>query len=110
MGCSSPKEQLEDKIMDLNIDKIEVQMERYNQMKLLGQNKNTNKAKQIKFNTINNTINNTNSNINNSKIKRTTIRAKTTKEPVKPVPTKTGKGRRGKSVKTAGVKSNINNI
>ena len=40
MGCSSPKEQLEDKIMDLNIDKIEVQMERYNQMKLLGQNKN----------------------------------------------------------------------
>ena len=106
MGCSSPKEQLEDKIMDLNIDKIEVQMERYNQMKLLGQNKNTNVAKQVKFNT----INNTNSNINNSKIKRTTIRAKTTKEPVKPVPTKTGKGRRGKSVKTARVKFNINNM
>ena len=106
MGCSSPKEKLEDKIIDINIDKIEVQMERYNQMQILGQNKNTNKPKQIKFNTTVNTNNNT----NNPKIKRKATRAKTTKEPVESIPTKTGKGRRGKSVRTARVKFNINNM
>ena len=99
MGCSSSQEKLENEIMELNIEKIEIQMEKYNQMKLLGQNKNTNQIQPLQGNTINN-----NNNIN---MKRKTIRAKTTKGSVE---TKTGKGRRGKSVKTARVKSNINNI
>ena len=95
MGCASSKEKLENEIMELNIEKIEIQMEKYNQMKLLGQNKNTNQTKQLQ---------NNNNNIN---MKRKTIRAKTTKGSIE---TKLGKGRRGKSVKTARVKSNINNI
>ena len=98
MGCSSSQEKLENEIMELNIEKIEIQMEKYNQMKLLGQNKTTNQIKQLQGNIINN---------NNINMKRKTIRAKTTKGSVEIKP---GKGRRGKSVKTARVKSNINNI
>ena len=98
MGCSSSQEKLENEIMELNIEKIEIQMEKYNQMKLLGQNKNTNQIKELQNNIINN---------NNINMKRKTIRAKTTKGSIE---TKLGKGRRGKSVKTARVKSNINNI
>ena len=37
MGCGDPQEKLENKIMEMNIEKIELQMERYKQMKLLGQ-------------------------------------------------------------------------
>ena len=48
MGCGNPQEKLEDEMLNLKIARIELQMERYNQMKLLGQNKNTNKAKQSK--------------------------------------------------------------
>ena len=73
MGCASSKEKLENEIMELNIEKIEIQMEKYNQMKLLGQNKNANQIKELQSNTI---INDSNTNINN---KRKTIRAKTTK-------------------------------
>ena len=103
MGCASSKEKLENEIMELNIEKIEIQMEKYNQMQLLGKNKNANQIKELQSNTIiNNNSNNTN--INN---KRKTIRAKTTKGSVE---ARTGKGRRGKSVRTARVKSNINNI
>jgi hypothetical protein len=36
MGCGDAQEKLENKIMEMNIDKIELQMERYKQMKLLG--------------------------------------------------------------------------
>ena len=98
MGCSSSQEKLENEIMELNIEKIEIQMEKYNQMKLLGQNKNTNQIQPLQGNNINN---------NNINMKRKTIRAKTTKGSVEIKP---GKGRRGKSVKTVRVKSNINNI
>ena len=35
MGCGDAQEKLENKIMEMNIDKIEIQMERYKQMKLL---------------------------------------------------------------------------
>ena len=98
MGCASSKEKLENEIMELNIEKIEIQMEKYNQMKLFGQNKTTNQTKQLQNNNIIN---------NNINMKRKTIRAKTTKGSIE---TKLGKGRRGKSVKTVRVKSNINNI
>ena len=37
MGCDDPLEKLENKIMEMNIDKIEIQMEKYKQLKLLGQ-------------------------------------------------------------------------
>ena len=40
MGCDDPREKLENKIMEMNIDKIEIQMEKYNQLKLLGQEPN----------------------------------------------------------------------
>ena len=103
MGCASSKEKLENEIMELNIEKIEIQMEKYNQMQLLGKNKNANQIKELQSNTIiNNNSNNTN--INN---KRKAIKAKTTKGSVEQ---RTGKGRRSKSVRTARVKSNINNI
>ena len=103
MGCASSKEKLENEIMELNIEKIAIQMEKYNQMQLLGKNKNANQIKELQSNTIiNNNSNNTN--INN---KRKTIRAKTTKGSME---ARTGKGRRGKSVRTARVKNNINNI
>ena len=102
MGCSSSQEKLENEIMELNIEKIEIQMEKYNQMQLLGKNKNANQIKELQSNTIIN--NNSNTNINT---KRKTIKAKTTKGSMEP---RTGKGRRSKSVRTARVKSNINNI
>ena len=35
MGCGNSKEKLEDEMLDLKISRIEVQMERYNQMQLL---------------------------------------------------------------------------
>ena len=100
MGCASSKEKLENEIMELNIEKIEIQMEKYNQMQLLGKNKNANQIKELQSNTIINNNSNTN-------IKRKTIKAKTTKGSVE---TRTGKGRRDKSVRTARIKSNINNM
>ena len=39
MGCGNPQEKLENEIMEMNINKIEIQMERYKQMKLLGEKK-----------------------------------------------------------------------
>ena len=35
MGCGDPKEKLEDELMKLKMARIELQMERYNQLKLL---------------------------------------------------------------------------
>ena len=35
MGCGNPKEKIEDEMMKLKISRIEVQMERYNQLQLL---------------------------------------------------------------------------
>ena len=35
MGCGNPKEKLEDEMMKLKISRIEIQMERYNQLQLL---------------------------------------------------------------------------
>ena len=103
MGCGDAQEKLENKIMEMNIDKIEIQMERYKQMKLLGEDATTNKTKYIQSNTVNNNDINSNNNLN---IKRKTIGPKTTKTPT---PLKTGKGRRSKSVKTARIGGNINN-
>ena len=102
MGCGDAQEKLENKIMEMNIDKIEIQMERYKQMKLLGEDATTNKTKYIQSNTVNNNINSN----NNLNIKRKTIGPKTTKTST---PLKTGKGRRSKSVKTARIGGNINN-
>jgi len=96
MGCGNAQEKLENQIMEMNIDKIEIQMERYKQMKLLGENsKNLNKTKDL-----NNNNNITNSNIN---VKRKTTPFKTTKQNEV---VKNGK-RRSKSVKTARIQSNI---
>ena len=103
MGCGDAQEKLENKIMEMNIDKIELQMERYKQMKLLGEDATTNKTKDIQSNTVNNGDIISNNNLN---IKRKTIGPKTTKTST---PIKTGKGRRSKSVKTARIKSNFNN-
>ncbi len=103
MGCGDAQEKLENKIMEMNIDKIEIQMERYKQMKLLGEDATTNKTKDIQSNTVNNNDINSNNNLN---IKRKTIGPKTTKTST---PLKTGKGRRSKSVKTARIRGNINN-
>ena len=38
MGCGNPKEKLEDEIMKAKMARIELQMERYNQLKLLKNN------------------------------------------------------------------------
>ena len=103
MGCGDAQEKLENKIMEMNIDKIEIQMERYKQMKLLGEDATTNKTKDIQSNTVNNNDINSNNNLN---IKRKTIGPKTTKTST---PLKTGKARRSKSVKTARIGGNINN-
>lgn len=103
MGCGDAQEKLENKIMEMNIDKIEIQMERYKQMKLLGEDATTNKTKYIQSNTVNNNDINSNNNLN---IKRKTIGPKTTKTST---PLKTGKGRRSKSVKTVRIGGNINN-
>ena len=35
MGCGNPKEKIEDEMMKLKISRIELQMERYNQLQLL---------------------------------------------------------------------------
>ena len=91
MGCDDPREKLENKIMEMNIDKIEIQMEKYNQLKLLGQEPN---ICQIKF--LDNNTNNID--IINPKIKRKSMGLKTTKS------TKIGKEKRRKSMKTARVK------
>ena len=59
MGCSSAQEKLEEEIINMNINKIEIQMKKYQQMKLLGkdinslesnQNKNINSTNSIKNN------------------------------------------------------------
>ena len=98
MGCGNAQEKLENQIMEMNIDKIEIQMERYKQMKLLGENsKNLNKTKDLNNNNNNNI---TSSNIN---VKRKTTPFKTTKQNEV---VKNGK-RRSKSVKTARIQSNI---
>ena len=95
MGCGDPQEKLENKIMEMNIEKIELQMERYKQMKLLGQDIDIIKPKESQTNSINN--NDIKNNINNSKRKTMTVRASS----------KTGKGRRSKSMKSVRMKNDI---
>ena len=53
MGCSDPQEKLENEIMKMNMDKIEIQMERYKQMKLLEEKSNNLNAKIIPDNVYN---------------------------------------------------------
>ena len=103
MGCGDAQEKLENKIMEMNIDKIEIQMERYKQMKLLGEDATTNKTKDMQ----NNTVNNIDIISNNKNVKRKTMGTKTIKTPT---PLKAGKGRRSKSVKTVRNKSYNNNF
>ena len=103
MGCSDPQEKLENEIMKMNIEKIEIQMEKYKQMKLLGENSKDIKIKDIPYNThtkIN--INNKPKKNNNNDINIAITKRKTITD-LKP---KT-RGRRSKSVKTARFK-NIN--
>ena len=40
MGCANEKERLENRIIEMNIDKIEIQMEKYQKMQLLGKDAN----------------------------------------------------------------------
>ena len=106
MGCGNAQEKLENQIMEMNIDKIEIQMERYRQMQLLGKDSTTmNKTKNLKRNTVNNNnINMTNK--NNANIKRKTAVFQASKQNLA---MKTGKGRRSKCLKTVRVNNNINN-
>ena len=53
MGCDDPREKLENKIMEMNIYKIEIQMEKYKQLKLLGQEPNICQIKSLENNTNN---------------------------------------------------------
>ena len=55
MGCSDPQEKLENEIMKMNMDKIEIQMERYRQMKIL-EEKSNNLNSKINPNNTNNDI------------------------------------------------------
>ena len=101
MGCSNPQEKLEEEIMDLNINKIELQMEKYKQMQLLGKNinqteknnkiNNNNNINNKKIITDNNNVNNANNN-NQAKRKSTAL--------------KTGKGIRSKSMKSIRINGN----
>ena len=95
MGCGDPQEKLENKIMEMNFEKIELQMERYKQMKLLGQDIDIIKPKESQTNSINN--NDIKNNINNSKRKTMTVSSSS----------KTGKGRRSKSMKSVRMKNDI---
>ena len=103
MGCSDPQEKLENEIIKMNIEKIEIQMEKYKQIKLLGENSKDIKIKDIPYNT------NTKININNKPKKNNNndiniaITKRKTSTDLKP---KTRR-RRSKSVKTARFK-NIN--
>ena len=99
MGCGDAQEKLENKIMEMNIDKIELQMERYKQMKLLGEDATTNKTIDLQSITVNNGDIISNNNLN---MKRKTIGPKTTKTST---PIKTGKGRRSKSVRQQELKA-----
>ena len=89
MGCSSPKEKLEEEIINMNINKIEIQMEKYKQMKLLGKDvTSSEKPENKKIVTTN----------NNNKSNR------------KPMALKTGKGARSKSMKSIRIKKTNTNL
>lgn len=98
MGCGDPQEKLENKIMEMNIDKIEIQMERYKQMKLL-EDMNIINAKEKPNNNADKVDNNNEIRNNHVNSKRNTMIAKTSK---------TGKGRKSKSVKSLRIQKNIN--
>ena len=104
MGCGNPQEKLENEIMEMNINKIEIQMERYKQMKLLGEKKIPNNENNTKLNNHNNKndiiINNkTNSNNNKINIVTKTSR-KSLKLKTKEVTSKQiNRAKRSKSVK-----------
>ena len=103
MGCSDPQEKLENEIIKMNIEKIEIQMEKYKQMKLLGENSKDIKIKNIPYST------NTKININNKPKKNNTNDiniAITKRKTCTDLKSKT-RGRRSKSVKTVRFK-NIN--
>ena len=103
MGCSDPQEKLENEIIKMNIEKIEIQMEKYKQMKLLGENSKDIKIKDIPYST------NTKININNKPKKNNNNDiniAITKRKTITDLKPKT-RGRISKSVKTARFK-NIN--
>lgn len=98
MGCGDPQEKLENKIMEMNIDKIEIQMERYKQMKLL-EDMNIINEKEKPNNNADKVDNNNEIRNNHVNSKRKTMITKTSK---------TGKGRKSKSVKSLRIQKNIN--
>ena len=98
MGCGDPQEKLENKIMEMNIDKIEIQMERYKQTKLL-EDMNIINAKEKPNNNADKVDNNNEIRNNHVNSKRKTMITKTSK---------TGKGRKSKSVKSLRIQKNIN--
>ena len=97
MGCSDPQEKLENEIMKMNIDKIEIRMERYKQMKLLEEKSNNLNSKIIPNNT-NNDIT-----INKKIIKSLGVKKLKTKNSI-------NRTHRSKSVKTVNRPKINNNI
>ena len=104
MGCGNPQEKLENEIMEMNINKIEIQMERYKQMKLLGEKKipnHENNPNLQNHNNKNDIIINNKTNSNNNKVN---ILTKTSRKSLKLKPKEVtskqiNRAKRSKSVK-----------
>ena len=104
MGCGNPQEKLENEIMEMNINKIEIQMERYKQMKLLGEKKIPNHENYPNLQNHNNKndiiINNkTNSNNNKVNIVTKTSRKSLKLKPKEVTSKQINRAKRSKSVK-----------
>ena len=104
MGCGNPQEKLENEIMEMNINKIEIQMERYKQMKLLGEKKIPNHENNPNLQNHNNKndiiINNkTNSNNNKVNIVTKTSRKSLKLKPKEVTSKQINRAKRSKSVK-----------
>ena len=104
MGCGNPQEKLENEIMEMNINKIEIQMERYKQMKLLGEKKipnHENNPNLQNHNNKNDIIINNKTNSNNNKVNivtktsRKSLKLKPKEVTSKPI----NRAKRSKSVK-----------
>lgn len=104
MGCGNPQEKLENEIMEMNINKIEIQTERYKQMKLLGEKKipnHENNPNLQNHNNKNDIIINNKTNSNNNKVN---ILTKTSRKSLKLKPKEVtskpkNRAKRSKSVK-----------
>ena len=107
MGCGNPQEKLENEIMEMNINKIEIQMERYKQMKLLGEKKIPNHENNPNLQNHNNKndiiINKTNTNNNKVNIVTKTSRKSLKLKPKEVTSKPINRAKRSKSVKLVAV-------